>query len=269
MASRNDRALINSPRMRLPTLVTVVVFCFATTTVAQVRDNKQLARELFNEGNRLYDLNDYAKALDSFRKAYLAYEEPSLLFNIAQCQRQLALKEEAIKSYQSYLRKMPSASNRVEVERLIAKLHEQIEEDRRAADALERSKQVPSARPDPVGSIETPQQQPNASVATVVVSSTVPNSPPRRARRTALIAGAVVLGVGVVGIATGSAGAALAADAQSELNRLNRQMDVFDPSAEKRGRSMQLVSIVGFAVGGAAAVAGAVTMAFGARRVVR
>jgi tetratricopeptide (TPR) repeat protein len=85
-------------------------------------DDKALARDLFHEATRRYDLGDYPRALELFKKAYLNYEAPALLFNIAQCQRHLGDKPEAIKLYKSYLRKFPDAPNRVEVEGVVARL---------------------------------------------------------------------------------------------------------------------------------------------------
>jgi Tetratricopeptide repeat len=49
---------------------------------------------------------------------------PAFLFNIAQCHRQLGNKQEAIKFYRSYLRKVPDAPNAEEVRKLIASLEE-------------------------------------------------------------------------------------------------------------------------------------------------
>ncbi len=167
---------------------TVVALCsmaLVGDSFAQVRDDKQAAKELYREGTRLYDLNEYGKALESFKKAYLSFEEPTLLFNIAQCQRQLGQKEEAAKSYRSFLRKVPNATNRAEVERLIAKLEEAIEKDRqnnklppqgvepKALDAQASQPDKPAAPPEkvessPGGSGTTPARR---------------RARPRRARR--------------------------------------------------------------------------------------
>ncbi len=67
-------------------------------------DNKQVARDAYREGARFYDLADFDHALESFKKAYLAQEEPSLLYNIAQCYKQLGNKPEALRFYRTFLR---------------------------------------------------------------------------------------------------------------------------------------------------------------------
>ena len=71
-----------------------------------------------------YNLSEYKEALDEFKDAYRAFEEPLLLFNIAQCQRQLGLRTDAIHSYRAYLRESKDIRNRDEVERVIASLEQ-------------------------------------------------------------------------------------------------------------------------------------------------
>src|SRR5262249_46162745 len=85
-------------------------------------DNKEVAREAYTEGTRLYDIADFNGALTAFKKAYVNYEEPSFLFNIAQCYRQVGNKPEALRFYRTYLRKSASAPNGDEVRKLIATL---------------------------------------------------------------------------------------------------------------------------------------------------
>src|SRR5262245_8771717 len=85
-------------------------------------ENKQAARDAYKEGSRLYDLMDYRGALEAFKKAYVNYEEPTLLFNIAQCHRYLGQKNEAVVTYKNYLRKSPNAANADEVRKLITQL---------------------------------------------------------------------------------------------------------------------------------------------------
>lgn len=85
-------------------------------------DNKQVAKDAYTEGKRHYDLGEYDAALAAFKKAYLNYEEPVFLFNIAQCYRQLGDNAGALRSYKAFLRNWPKAPNREMVERVIAEL---------------------------------------------------------------------------------------------------------------------------------------------------
>src|SRR5215467_11524966 len=100
-------------------LVAVTVVACAATAVAK---DKNKAREAYRTGTQHYNLGEFQPALDAFKEAYRNYEDATFLFNIAQCQRQLGLKQEAVYSYKTYLREAASAPNREEVMQLIASL---------------------------------------------------------------------------------------------------------------------------------------------------
>jgi tetratricopeptide (TPR) repeat protein len=179
------------------------IILWVTTAGAAWADNKDVARQAFLEGTRLYDLADFTGALEAFKKAYLHYEEPSFLFNIAQCYRQLGNKAEGLRFYKTYLRKSPGAPNANEVRRLIVALESSLEQEKAA-----------SAAP-PAGVIAPrPQKLPSAAsdAPPVVESSTKPSlvasPPPARPQAykkwwvwTATVGGAAVvataLGVGL------------------------------------------------------------------------
>jgi tetratricopeptide (TPR) repeat protein len=96
-------------------------------------EDKAAARQAHLEGANDYHLGQYAEALEAFKRAYGSYEDPSFLYNIAQCHRALGHDKEAIDAYQSYLKKSHDAPNRAEVERLIAELNRPSETDRSPA----------------------------------------------------------------------------------------------------------------------------------------
>jgi tetratricopeptide (TPR) repeat protein len=87
------------------------------------------AKEAFSRAIQYYNLSEFQKALDGFKEAYLAYPDPSFLFNIGQCQRQLGSKQEALLSYKAYLREADDAPNREEVTTLVRNLERSIRED--------------------------------------------------------------------------------------------------------------------------------------------
>src|SRR5437764_12992321 len=62
------------------------------------------AKAHYLEGMKRYNLADYHAALDEFKQAYLAKADPVFLFNVGQCQRQLADYAAAEKSYRAFLR---------------------------------------------------------------------------------------------------------------------------------------------------------------------
>jgi tetratricopeptide (TPR) repeat protein len=95
-------------------------------------DDRELARKHFREGSQHYKLGEFSDALQSFKAAYRAFEDPSLLFNIAQCQRQLNLKQEAIRTYRAYLHDVPNAPERAEVQTTIAALEDALARERAA-----------------------------------------------------------------------------------------------------------------------------------------
>ena len=111
--------------MLLRTIISIAfVLAVGVSSTAAAIDDRAAAKREYNEGTRLYEVAEFAKALESFKKAYLHFEEPALLFNMAQCYRQLGQRQEAVRFYRTYLRKIPNAPNRVEVEKMIASLEE-------------------------------------------------------------------------------------------------------------------------------------------------
>src|SRR5690242_9101132 len=64
----------------------------------------------YRAGLKLYNLSEWSAALGELEQAYLAKPDPVLLFNIGQCQRQLADYEGAENSYRAFLRESPDLS---------------------------------------------------------------------------------------------------------------------------------------------------------------
>jgi tetratricopeptide (TPR) repeat protein len=142
-------------------------------------DDRAAAQQSYAQGKRLYDIGDYAAALAAFKRAYLSYEEPTFLFNMAQCQRQLGHPREAIQNYRSFLRNQPDAPNREEVERIISKLEGSLQ--------AEPQTTVPPAAP---------------ATATAATTTTEAQERPPSRKKTWVALG-VVGGVIAVGLAVG------------------------------------------------------------------
>lgn len=85
---------------------------------SRVRD----ARAHYEQAVAHYNLDEFPQALAEFREAYRLKPDPSFLFNIAQCHRKLGDVDAALDFYRKYLRSLPEATNRADVERLIAEL---------------------------------------------------------------------------------------------------------------------------------------------------
>ena len=156
-------------------------------------ENKDAARAAYADGTRYYDLNRFDLALEAFQRAYWNYEDPAFLYNIAQCHRQLRHKSDAIAFYRSYLRKLPDAPNRTEVQRLIGDLEAAIAVEKTTATSPPQETLAPAATATPAA---------QAAPANAVTAEHTP--PPRRsiARRWWFW---TALGVVVAGAATGIA----------------------------------------------------------------
>src|SRR5689334_18816202 len=96
-------------------------------------DKRDTAREEFQTGARYFEIADYPQALEHFKAAYVAYEDPAILFNIAQCERLLNHKHEALRAYKIYLQKKPDTPNRTEIENIITTLQDAISKDQKAS----------------------------------------------------------------------------------------------------------------------------------------
>lgn len=122
-------------------------------------EDKATAQREYQAASQHYDLGEWSEALEGFKRAYRAYPEPSFLYNIGQCERQLGNKEKAIASYKMYLIKVPDAPNAQQVRDVIHKLEQAVEEERAtkanqpAAPAPALAPAVPVAQPAPAAAI--------------------------------------------------------------------------------------------------------------------
>ena len=189
-----------------------VVFTLTVPAMAYA-DDRATAREEFKSGSRYFEIGDYAQALAHFKTAYLAFEDPAILFNIAQCERLMGQKTEAVRSYRIYLQKRPETPNRSEIEKIIVTLEDAIRRDNTAT-ALPPTG-VESANPR-VEEKPTVAPEPEATPAPVVVAATPPPPAARPVDTTpiykkwwlwTIVGGVVVVGVAVgvgVGVAANS-----------------------------------------------------------------
>jgi tetratricopeptide (TPR) repeat protein len=113
---------------------------FAPTPAHAADDQATVAklRELYDRGTEHYNLMEYKQALESFKSAYHLRHDPTFLFNIAQCHRQLGAFSEAAGFYRAFLRESSDLKNREQVEKLIAEM-DRAAEDQRARQHLEPS----------------------------------------------------------------------------------------------------------------------------------
>jgi tetratricopeptide (TPR) repeat protein len=98
----------------LGALVVAVVIAGARPAVAATDDDP--AREAFEQARRAYNLGRWQEAADGFERAYRLLGDPVLLFDRGQALRRAGRPDEAIASYEAYLRERPDAANRAQVE---------------------------------------------------------------------------------------------------------------------------------------------------------
>jgi tetratricopeptide (TPR) repeat protein len=117
-------AAVRSP-LRVALLAAAVVLTSLTAVPSAHADPARLreARAHYEQAVAYYNLDEYAPALAEFREAYRIKPDPSFLFNIAQCHRRLGQNDAALDYYRKYLRNLPDAPNRADVERMVAELH--------------------------------------------------------------------------------------------------------------------------------------------------
>jgi len=113
-------------------------------------DELARAKDHFRRGNQLYDIGKYLDAAAEYRQAFELSEKPAFLFNIAQAYRLGNNAEEAIAAYRGFLRRIPDAAQRAEVEEHIEVLSKRLEADRRAKATPAPSLSLVVSRPAPV-----------------------------------------------------------------------------------------------------------------------
>ena len=130
-------------------------------------DDAGAARDHYRKGTRLYELNHFAEAAAEYELAYQAKDDPALLFNIGQAYRFDGQNKKALGAYKQYLRKVPEAPNRKDVEEHIAALEKLVEDEKRSSSS------------PPTGTIP-PEPHPSETTTTTTTTLTATAPPPSR-----------------------------------------------------------------------------------------
>ena len=80
------------------------------------------SKRAFEEAERRYNLGEFEAALALFREAYDAAPLPDLLFNIAQCHRNLGHTTEAIFFFERFLEQRPNTGDADQIRALVKEL---------------------------------------------------------------------------------------------------------------------------------------------------
>jgi tetratricopeptide (TPR) repeat protein len=236
---------------RLHALMLTLVLLVGTRAVAQPSARAQAeARELYKKAMTHYELGEFEVAITEFKRAYELTSAPGLLFNIAQVYRMKKDPEQAIYFYRTYLRLMPDAPNRADVESLMAENQVLLDEKRAKEKAAALS---PPDRPAP-----TPMPIPAAT------TSAAPAPVPHHWRAK------LWTGVGVAAVGLGALGAGVAmgvrsANDGSDLQRASMQGgNAWDASRQRLYRDGQNAAVAADVLyaGGAVLVATGAVLAF-------
>ena len=111
----------------------ILVMCVTPRARAEHVDDVQSAREHYAKGKRLYDLGRFADAAREYEAAYQAKDDPALLFNLGQAHRLAGNYPQALLAYKAYLRNVPNAPNRREVEARINEMQTIVDEQTRTS----------------------------------------------------------------------------------------------------------------------------------------
>jgi tetratricopeptide (TPR) repeat protein len=217
-------------------------------------DERADAKAHYQRGTKLYDLQRYLEAAKEYETAFELRDDPALLFNIGQAYRFGGENQKAVGAFRSYLRRLPHAQNRDEVEARIGDLQRLIDEQKKSQEAPPGG--TIATEPSPEAEHKPPPEtKPPVSRAV---------EQPKNAGRTKRIAGLAVGGVGVVGLVLGITFVALANSARNDLSHPAADTR-FDPALEDRMKLDQSLGAAFFAVGGAALVTGTVLYLLGRR----
>jgi len=214
------------------------------------------AKELYKKGMTHYELGEFDVAIDEFKRAYALTSAPGLLFNIAQVYRMKKDPEQAVYFYRTYLRLVPAAPNRADVESLLA-------ENQKALDELNAKKRADAE------AAAAAAARANAASAAIAASPPAPPPPRPRPWRAELWSGVAIAAVGLGGLATAVAlGARSSADA-SKIASANAQGDVpWDATQQQRwrdGQNSATAATALYVAGGVLVAGGAVLVGLGAR----
>jgi hypothetical protein len=201
-----------------------------------------------------YNLGDFDGAIVEFEAAYASSRAPGLLFNLAQAHRLARHHDRALEYYRNYLRELPRAPNRQDVEALVTQLEAEIA-------ASPASPPAPPVEPRPV------EPAPIAIASTPTPPAVAPV--PRRRSSPLVIGGAAGLAVGVGLLAAGIGVGVAARGAQDRIEAASHAGDAWSASLQSdydHGNGLATTATVLFSIGGVVAGIGAVLVGVGMAR---
>jgi tetratricopeptide (TPR) repeat protein len=95
--------------------------CLATPAIAQTKSKQELIK-IYEQAESDYKAGRFAEALSGYEELYKETNQSNMLFNIAQCKKELGQFEAAIALYQQFIQEQPENQLRPEIEKTIGEL---------------------------------------------------------------------------------------------------------------------------------------------------
>jgi tetratricopeptide (TPR) repeat protein len=220
------------------------------------QQNRDLAKKHYDQGITHYNLGEFDAAVTEFKAAYALTSEPGLLFNVAQAYRLKEDYKQALYFYKTYLRIVPDAPNRADVERWIAELERLQSEQTKLKNSKPQDAIPAGGKPPPTEPGATkPRAEPPPPVEPPTVVQPAPAAAPARGR-TWKIAGLSTAGAGLVLLGVGAWMGSVAAGDWDDINQYADQNGTWNATYQDKwdeAESYDTLSTVAY-VGGAAAV---------------
>ena len=112
-------------------------------------DDAATARQAYDKGMAHFHLEEYDAAVEEWERGFRARPAPEFLYNIAQAYRLSKRPEKALSFYQKYLRMVPDAKNRDEVEEHMKALQATIDRDKSTPEPAPPPPPSPTPTPPP------------------------------------------------------------------------------------------------------------------------
>jgi hypothetical protein len=254
--SQNCGGLSRSVILRASLALSAMLVAAAPAVAASRDTQERTARKACLKG-------DYAKGVDILADLFVETKDPTYIFNQGRCFEQNRRYEDAIGRFEEYLR-VPTTTISSE-DRALAEKHISDCKDKLPRERVESGTQPP---PQPilppaganVSLPEASQIKPSSESDTSVTARPAPQPAERRwgLLATGIVTGAVGVGAVVTGLVLNLKANQMATDMETKPGN-------YSTGAENDQKTYKTLSMVGYGVGAACVVAGAVLIGFGAR----
>jgi tetratricopeptide (TPR) repeat protein len=230
--------------MRVTRFLTTVLLLATSSLIApaaygQVTPEETRARELYALGKKHFAASEYERAEASFSEGYALSHRSGFLWNMAQCARLRGEPKRALGLYRRYLKESPNDGERGEASKWVATLEAELGEANESAKASADRSSPASSSPSRLP--EDAAQDDRSS------DKTIPY---------------VLGGIGIAGLAVGSVVGVMALSKKSTVDDEceGAACSSAGKDAADSGRSLAMVSNVGFGVGVAGLTAAVVML---------